>query len=302
MAADVTNPNPNGNPTSNLTPPSLSFASDTHTHTNTHQLSGSNPSPQRIQTSSFAVDPLQTDSFQPDFLLNYVENDLDWIFQDVPEDVDMGFFPSSYPPGPGGIFVDRLVTGLDNDGGMAAPPTTHSTPSSFKSHQTMQNAQDPPAKYKETGPQRESWFLNNNADVDGDGNGEEGGGGGGGEDGVTVPLLNIPDLGGGGDHRGRQARYRPGSFWQLERISETERIRIQQSIRSSIERPLWTAVSMANFPSREKLDHCIDLFFANWRPVSTSNSQSLHFEGTGRLAGLVSFLHVSFSCPLSAEL
>ncbi|KAK4945326.1 hypothetical protein LTR10_015485 [Elasticomyces elasticus] len=78
----------------------------------------------------------------------------------------------------------------------------------------------------------------------------------------TDRRLDIPKL--GKNHSSLPSR---PYFFRVSSITEDDRSKLQGSISYLLEKPLWTAVSLANFPSKEKLDHCIDLFFANFRPV-----------------------------------
>lgn len=69
---------------------------------------------------------------------------------------------------------------------------------------------------------------------------------------LTLPILATV---------GEELDANPGSFYNIKNITDTERARMVNSIRLPLERPPWQTVSLANFPSKEKLDHCIDLFF-----------------------------------------
>lgn len=104
------------------------------------------------------------------------------------------------------------------------------------------NAQEPASVYQDNNPNKDSWLL----------------------DSTLLPErpLDIPGLGGDPGNR-----YYLGSHYQLDRVTDAGSKKIQQSIKVSLERPIWNTVTMKHFPSKEKLDHCIDLFFVNWRPV-----------------------------------
>lgn len=103
------------------------------------------------------------------------------------------------------------------------------------------NAQEPPAKYNARhGPQLDNWLLS----VDND-------------------TLVLPQLGGDNDKS-----LHLGSHFQVPKVQEARRVDMQNCAQMMLERPLWKAVSLANLPSKAKMDHCIDLFFINFRPVS----------------------------------
>ncbi|KAL5590251.1 hypothetical protein FOBRF1_013808 [Fusarium oxysporum] len=105
------------------------------------------------------------------------------------------------------------------------------------------NAQEPPVKYNiKPGPQQDNWLLSN-TDV------------------ADNRSLIIPQLGGDSDRSTWL-----GLHFQLAKVDESHRAQLQRSAQMILERPLWRAVSLANFPSKAKLDHCIDLFFVNFRP------------------------------------
>ncbi|KAF9769931.1 hypothetical protein IL306_012570, partial [Fusarium sp. DS 682] len=131
---------------------------------------------------------------------------------------------------------------LDVTGSTAVFPlaSQHSSP----------NAQEPPVKYNtKHGPQLDNWLLSTTEMTD------------------TQSLI-IPQLGGDSD-RSLQL----GSHFQVAKVEESHRAQLQRSAQMILERPLWRAVSLANFPSKAKLDHCIDLFFVNFRPPISSIHQ-----------------------------
>ncbi|KAK2686281.1 hypothetical protein QWA68_014847 [Fusarium oxysporum] len=121
---------------------------------------------------------------------------------------------------------------LDMTGSTVFLPTNHQLPS-------PPNAQEPPVKYNARGgPQLDNWLLSTDSQA-----------------------LIIPQLGGDSDKS-----LRPGLHLELEKVEELHRAQVQRSAQTILERPLWRAVSLANFPSKAKIDHCIDLFFVNFRP------------------------------------
>ncbi|KIW19440.1 hypothetical protein PV08_00012 [Exophiala spinifera] len=109
-------------------------------------------------------------------------------------------------------------------------------------HKVTQNAQNPAAMYHESEPAKENWLLNGTASAGCP---------------SAIPQLSVI----------RVNPSQTGFYCQLERLTESDRARVQQSIRLALERPLWTPISLENFPSKETLDHCVDLFFANWNPI-----------------------------------
>ncbi|KEF51214.1 uncharacterized protein A1O9_12717 [Exophiala aquamarina CBS 119918] len=76
----------------------------------------------------------------------------------------------------------------------------------------------------------------------------------------TEQRLVLPSLGQSSD--GQLIEF--GSFYSLSPITETTRATMSGSIRIPLQRIPWQAVSLANFPSKEKLDHCIDLYFRHF--------------------------------------
>ncbi|KAG9502145.1 hypothetical protein J7337_004970 [Fusarium musae] len=105
------------------------------------------------------------------------------------------------------------------------------------------NAQEPPVKYSaKQGPHLDNWLLSTSGTN------------------YTQSLI-IPLFGGDSD---RSLRY--GSHFQMPKVEVAQRSQLLNSAQTILERPLWKAVSLANFPSKAKLDHCIDLFFVHFRP------------------------------------
>ncbi|KAM0455074.1 hypothetical protein ACHAPV_007963 [Trichoderma viride] len=103
-------------------------------------------------------------------------------------------------------------------------------------------AQEPASKYKESAIQQEGWLLDPPE--------------------VAEQSLDVPGL---GEQRVDQSV--TGSYTQLRDLTDDDRDRIQQAAKSCLEEPIWEPISFAAFPSKEKLDHCIDLFFVNFQPV-----------------------------------
>jgi len=103
-------------------------------------------------------------------------------------------------------------------------------------------SQEPAAKYLSSRDRQRDWPLDGAIPTNG--------------------RLDIPKLG-----KNRSSLPNRPHASRVSSITEEGRKKLQGSISSLLEKPLWTAISLANLPSKEKLDHCIDLFFANFRPV-----------------------------------
>lgn len=150
---------------------------------------------------------------------------------------------------------------------LSSSPTWPYTPS------VSHNAQDPPGKFRTNPGQQENWLLE---DPD-----------------SGRHLLCIPEFGKEFDNLSQN-----GSYCQLTKIDETKREKIQQSVNSFLEKTPWMPTSLANFPSREKLDYCIDLFFANFHPVSTVHSVSVSIDSfLNKIVGIELYSSTDFqSC------
>lgn len=120
-------------------------------------------------------------------------------------------------------------------------PTSHLLWSTYQNPFNV--AQEPASKYKESAIQQEGWLLDPPE--------------------LAEQSLDVPEL---GEHRIDQSM--TGSYTQLRDLTDDDRDRIQQAAKSCLEEPIWAPISFAAFPSKEKLDHCIDLFFVNFQPVS----------------------------------
>lgn len=192
--------------------------------------------PESLHFSPISAQPAQVHDIaepgefaQIDATANIRESNFDWIFQDAGSAANLDSFGF---PMANFAFLDQQTDFNQQFSRVAAPP----------------NAQEPAAKYyKGNGAQRnkESWILD-----------------------ASEPTMGqsivLPELG------GRTQLGSPsltGSYFQLPPVDDSDRNRITQTIAALLERPLWTAVSLANFPSKGKLDHCIDVFFVNFHPV-----------------------------------
>jgi hypothetical protein len=70
----------------------------------------------------------------------------------------------------------------------------------------------------------------------------------------------------------------PASYFVVTSITPALRNKLLDSIRIPLEQGPWQAVSLTNFPSCQKLAHCIDLYFIHFNAVSSmylSHSTSL---------------------------
>lgn len=122
-------------------------------------------------------------------------------------------------------------------------PVDHASHSLWSTYQNPFNvAQEPASKYKESAVQQEGWLLDPPE--------------------LAEQSLDVPRLGGN-----RIDQSRTGSYTQLRDLTDDDRDRIQQAARACLEEPIWAPISFAAFPSKEKLNHCIDLFFVNFQPV-----------------------------------
>jgi hypothetical protein len=79
---------------------------------------------------------------------------------------------------------------------------------------------------------------------------------------TPAQFLVLPSLGEPDDDYSLDPAYYPTMA-----VNSSIRTRLQESVRLPLERPPWQAVSLANFPSKAKLDHCIDLYFAHFDRV-----------------------------------
>jgi hypothetical protein len=78
----------------------------------------------------------------------------------------------------------------------------------------------------------------------------------------STARLVLPPLGGVDEH------LPPASYFVLTSITPTTRTKLLDTIRVPLEQGPWEAVSLTNFPSCQKLAHCIDLYFAHFNTVS----------------------------------
>lgn len=118
--------------------------------------------------------------------------------------------------------------------------------SCWSSHVVTRNPRFPAATRHESEPAEENRVLDGSASA---------------RRPLAIPELGSPE---------RVQLSRTGLYYQLQRLTDFDSVRIQRSIKVALERPLWEPISMDSFPSKEILDRCIDLFFRNWNPVLPS--------------------------------
>jgi hypothetical protein len=80
---------------------------------------------------------------------------------------------------------------------------------------------------------------------------------------VDMQRSELPMLG-----RPEEPDPNAGSYFGMDPISSSTREKMKDTARLAFERTLWPSINLDNFPSRSKLDHCIDLYFAHFHPVS----------------------------------
>jgi hypothetical protein len=78
---------------------------------------------------------------------------------------------------------------------------------------------------------------------------------------TPIQSFNLPPL-------GSQENYIKGpTYFSLTPISASTRTTLLNYLRLALENALWQNVSLDAFPSQEKLDHCVDMFFAHFDRV-----------------------------------
>lgn len=83
--------------------------------------------------------------------------------------------------------------------------------------------------------------------------------------GPTQRHLVLPSLGDESQNDNQCSR-----FFNVPRISSSTCVALQRCIQLPFNSNPWRSINLDRFPSKEKLDHCIDLYFAHFHPVSTS--------------------------------
>jgi hypothetical protein len=58
------------------------------------------------------------------------------------------------------------------------------------------------------------------------------------------------------------------SFFGMETVTEDTRLKMKEAAMLASGSALWPALNLTHFPTKEKLDHCIDLYFAHSHRVS----------------------------------
>ncbi|CZR68334.1 uncharacterized protein PAC_18233 [Phialocephala subalpina] len=84
----------------------------------------------------------------------------------------------------------------------------------------------------------------------------------------AAQLESLPALGLSNDHI-------PPRYFAIEGMSTSTWDNLQKTIRLAIEHGPWAAISLANFPSKEKLDCCIDLYFARFHAAPNTSLKEL---------------------------
>lgn len=80
---------------------------------------------------------------------------------------------------------------------------------------------------------------------------------------ASAQCLTLPNL----EPSNQDLDMKTGSFYPIQSVTESMRARLLNSVRLPLERVPWQTTSLANFPSKDKLDHCIDLFFRHFDRV-----------------------------------
>lgn len=80
---------------------------------------------------------------------------------------------------------------------------------------------------------------------------------------ASAQCLTLPNL----EPLNQDLNMKTGSFYPIQSVTESMRARLLNSVRLPLERVPWQTTSLANFPSKDKLDHCIDLFFRHFDRV-----------------------------------
>lgn len=157
-------------------------------------------------------------------------------------------------------------------------PVDHTSHLLWSTYQNPFNvAQEPASKYKESAIQQEGWLLDPPE--------------------FTEQSLDVPGLG-----EQRVDKSMTGSYTQLRDLTDDDRDRIQQTAKTCLEEPIWAPISFAAFPSKEKLDHCIDLFFVNFQPVSNirHDLKTWHVLYSKATLQVLSFIHKPTFDPTAA--
>lgn len=81
----------------------------------------------------------------------------------------------------------------------------------------------------------------------------------------TGPLRTIPQL-------GAISRASDASYFHLPAMTDTTFSNILQAVKIPTIHSPWPALSLEGFPTNFQLDECMDLYFANFHPVSMSGT------------------------------
>lgn len=88
---------------------------------------------------------------------------------------------------------------------------------------------------------------------------------------VSDLSLTLPPL---GPHHDDCSSV-PGSFYTIANTTEEARAKMLSGLQLPLERIPWQTVSLANFPSTAKIDHCIDMFFRHYDRVCLDQPREL---------------------------
>ena len=83
------------------------------------------------------------------------------------------------------------------------------------------------------------------------------------------PLLSMPRL-------GPSSRASEASYFHLPAMTDTTFDNILQAANIPMTHPPWRTFTLEEFPASSTLDECVDLYFANFNPVSSSLLRSPH--------------------------
>lgn len=170
----------------------------------------------------------ELDLLKPIYGQRSAESNFEWMFNDLPEIV----FPSP-------------TQSLRHRFPLLYEPISESTQRAFphpEEQRTDSPLDLPHTNSQDTLASEDSWLV----------------------DWTSVPKqgLLLPRLG------GDDAELLPTSYVSTGSITPAIRIKLLDHVRMPLERGPWAPVSLANFPSCQTLEHCIDMYFAHFHNVS----------------------------------
>jgi hypothetical protein len=83
---------------------------------------------------------------------------------------------------------------------------------------------------------------------------------------VPVKLLSLPRLGGGDEHLPPQS-----SHFNIPATTPLTKAHLLNTVQLPMQGSPWQTVSLAEFPTEQMLDHCIDLYFVHFDKVDLPN-------------------------------